>query len=173
VQHRYKYHSLAAHTHTSHFMLLTELGSFHCIPPHRELNGEPMSHNISTHSRKQLPPPFKRVKKWKRILKQFFWLVSHFLVPFMRTICYIQLLPGRLCAQVSQKNFAAVCKHQAASCWFNKTTSSICCTIDISSWLRSAHFRAPCTLFWHDVLSWSFLHDKLFCVITTAHQYIP
>jgi hypothetical protein len=176
--------------HTSHFGHLTEDWSFRGVPPHWQLNGEPMSCKVISHSSQLFPCPFRRLKSGTGSQNNTFpEVASHFLVPAMHKICSIQLLhgwhPGWLRSSAWTSHSILLVHHNHFLYLCSVHTSSICCEIDVSSWLM-IHFWAPCTPSWQGALSCnhhstykkgitsqSVLHDKLLSAITTAHQHIP
>jgi hypothetical protein len=178
MQHRHLCHSLPADTGTSYFVLLTD-GSFHCIPPHCELNGEHMSNNVSTYFRKLFPPNIKRVKGSQNNfsdLRHISWylLCTQSAVSKFFLDGSVHALHRQLCSS-AQTSSSILLVHQNHLLHFCNVHTSFSCQ-------STFQLPAPCadTIRSHQMIPpiktvitlQRFLHDK-FCVITPNINISP
>ena len=99
----YRWHTLQAYWHTSHFVAVNEDGCVHCIKTRFKQNGETMSHNITIDSGNPFAPP---LNDWRSEGAppniHFHERPSHILVPTMHTHCCIPVVHGQFWVQFSQ-----------------------------------------------------------------------
>ena len=120
----YRWHTLQAYWHTSHFVAVNEDGCVHCIKTRFKQNGETMSHNITIDSGNPFAPP---LNDWRSEGAppniHFHERPSHILVPTMHTHCCIPVVHGQFWVQFSQITPMQWTNQELCLC-FSKTSST-------------------------------------------------